>query len=237
MIPKVIHYCWFGGKEKPKSVQKCIASWKKNMPDYKVIEWNEDNFDMDIHPYTRFCFDNKKWAFLSDYARLWVVNNNGGLYFDTDVEALKSFDELLENDAFFGFENKDYIASGLGFGAVAHNITVEAMLKEYDNFCSGKEEPNLIGCPTLNTKALIPLGLKLNGEKQIVGNALILPADFLNPFEDSTGRVRKTENTYSIHWYSKSALKKKDILRSKITRPFHRLFGEHCFDLIKKMIK
>lgn len=237
MIPKVIHYCWFGGKEKPKSVQKCIASWKKNMPDYKIIEWNEDNFDMDIHPYTRFCFDNKKWAFLSDYARLWVVNNNGGLYFDTDVEALKSFDELLENDAFFGFENKDYIASGLGFGAVAHNITVEAMLKEYDNFCSGKEEPNLIGCPTLNTKALIPLGLKLNGEKQIVGNALILPADFLNPFEDSTGRVRKTENTYSIHWYSKSALKKKDILRSKITRPFHRLFGEHCFDLIKKMIK
>lgn len=237
MIPKVIHYCWFGGKEKPKSVQKCIASWKKNMPDYKIIEWNEDNFDMDIHPYTRFCFDNKKWAFLSDYARLWVVNNNGGLYFDTDVEALKSFDELLENDAFFGFENKDYIASGLGFGAVAHNITVEAMLKEYDNLCSGKEEPNLIGCPTLNTKALIPLGLKLNGEKQIVGNALILPADFLNPFEDSTGRVRKTENTYSIHWYSKSALKEKDILRSKITRPFHRLFGEHCFDLIKKMIK
>ncbi|MGN0572523.1 MAG: glycosyltransferase family 32 protein [Acutalibacteraceae bacterium] len=237
MIPKVIHYCWFGGKEKPKSVQKCIASWKKNMPDYKIIEWNEDNFDMDIHPYTRFCFDNKKWAFLSDFARLWVVNNNGGLYFDTDVEALKSFDELLVNDAFFGFENKDYIASGLGFGAVAHHITVEAMLKEYDYFCSGKEEPNFIGCPTLNTKALIPLGLKLNGEKQIVENALILPADYLNPFEDSTGRVRKTENTYSIHWYSKSALKKKDILRSKITRPFHRLFGEHCFDLIKKMLK
>lgn len=237
MIPKVIHYCWFGGKEKPKSVQKCIASWKKNMPDYKIIEWNEDNFDLDIHPYTRFCFDNKKWAFLSDYARLWVVNNNGGLYFDTDVEALKSFDELLENDAFFGFENKDYIASGLGFGAVAHHITVEAMLKEYDNFCSGKEEPNFIGCPTLNTKALIPLGLKLNGEKQIVENALILPADYFNPFEDSTGRVKKTENTYSIHWYSKSALKKKDILRSKITRPFHRLFGEHCFDLIKKMLK
>ncbi|MGN0546153.1 MAG: glycosyltransferase family 32 protein [Acutalibacteraceae bacterium] len=237
MIPKVIHYCWFGGKEKPKSVQKCIASWKRNMPDYKIIEWNEDNFDMDIHPYTRFCFDNKKWAFLSDYARLWVVNNNGGLYFDTDVEALKSFDELLENDAFFGFENKDYIASGLGFGAVAHHITVEAMLKEYDTFYSGIEEPNFIGCPTLNTKALIPLGLKLNGEKQIVGNALILPADYLNPLEDSTGRVRKTENTYSIHWYSKSALKKKDILRSKITRPFHRLFGEHCFDFIKKIFK
>ena len=237
MIPKVIHYCWFGGKEKPKSVQKCIASWKRNMPDYKIIEWNEDNFDMDIHPYTRFCFDNKKWAFLSDYARLWVVNNNGGLYFDTDVEALKSFDELLENDAFFGFENKDYIASGLGFGAVAHHITVEAMLKEYDTFYSGIEEPNFIGCPTLNTKALIPMGLKLNGEKQIVGNALILPADYLNPLEDSTGRVRKTENTYSIHWYSKSALKKKDILRSKITRPFHRLFGEHCFDFIKKIFK
>ena len=94
MIPKVIHYCWFGRGEKPRLAKKCIASWKKYMPDYEIIEWNEDNYDVFSNPYTRFCYENKKWAFLSDFIRLDIVEKHGGVYFDTDVEEVKNFDNL-----------------------------------------------------------------------------------------------------------------------------------------------
>ena len=123
MIPKVIHYCWFGRGEKPKLAQKCIASWKKFCPDYEIIEWNEDNFDVNMNGYTRMCYEQKKYAFLSDYARLLVVAEHGGIYFDTDVELLVSPDFLLEHEAFWGFETPEYVASGLGFGSVAHGTT------------------------------------------------------------------------------------------------------------------
>ena len=235
MIPKTIHYCWFGGKEKPKSAQKCISSWKRFFPDYEIIEWNETNFDVLSNPYTKYCYDNNKWAYLSDYVRLKVVYENGGIYFDTDVEVVKVFDVLPEYDAFYGFENKSNINTGQGFGAVAGHGTVKSMLQQYDDL---KPDENgcykLTGCPALNTAALIPMGLQLNGKKQIVGGAVILPMDYLNPYDDPTGRLNVTDNTVSIHWYTKSALSKKAILRSKITRPFHRIFGTDCFRWLKK---
>ena len=117
MIPKKIHYCWFGGAEKPKLAQKCIASWKKLCPDYEFIEWNENSFDVDQYAYTKYCYGAKKWAFLSDFVRLIAVYENGGIYFDTDVELVKQPDDLLNYEAFFGFENDDFVATGLGFGA------------------------------------------------------------------------------------------------------------------------
>ena len=121
-IPKVIHYCWFGGNPKPKLVQKCIHSWKKYCPDYEIIEWNESNFDISSCPlYVRQAYDVKKWAFVSDYARLKIIHTCGGIYLDTDVELIKSLDSLLEYNAFFGFEDGKYVATGLGFGAVSDN--------------------------------------------------------------------------------------------------------------------
>jgi len=236
MIPKKIHYCWFGRGQKTKLAKKCIASWKKYCPDYEIIEWNEDNFDVNQNLYTRYCFENKKWAFLSDYVRLWVITQFGGIYFDTDVEVIQSFDKLLQYDAFYGFENSKYVASGLGFGAMAHHVTVEKMLQEYNELFENDDNVQIIGCPILNTKALQACGLKLNGELQNIMGAEVLPVDYLNPLEDSTGIVRKTENTLSIHWYAKSALNKRDIIRSKMTRPFHRIFGEKCFEKIKKVL-
>ena len=200
MIPKKIHYCWFGRGEKSKLTERCIKSWKKYCVDYEIIEWNEDNFDINIHPYTKYCYENKKWAFLSDYVRLWVVEKYGGLYFDTDVEVIKSFDELLQYDGFYGFENPNYVASGLEFGSIAHHITVRKMLEKYDELVLKNEEVKLTGCPLLNTEALLPLGLKLTGKKQVIEGTKILPSEYLNPLEDSTGIVRKTENTLSIHW-------------------------------------
>lgn len=235
MIPKIIHYCWFGRGEKPKLAQKCIASWKKYCPDFEIIEWNEDNFDIDKYPYARYCYDNKKWAFLSDFARLIVVYKHGGVYFDTDVEVIQPIQELLMYDAFYGFENETNVATGLGFGSVPKHKTVDAMLQKY-NELRRDEEGNypLVVCPALNTEALIPMGLELNGKYQNIGGAVILPVDYLNPYDDPTGKLNKTKNTVSVHWYSKSWMDKKTIIRSMITKPFHRFFGTDCFAWLKR---
>lgn len=235
MIPEVIHYCWFGKGQKSKLTQKCIDSWRKYCPDYEIIEWNEDNFDLNYNSYIRYCYDNRKWAYLSDLVRLIIVYQYGGIYFDTDVEVVSPFDPLLENEAFFSFENKKYINTGQGFGAVAGHPIVAAMIEQYSTFKPKTDSTfDFIGCPELNTKALLSFGLKLDGSLQNVEGAIILPAEYMNPYDDPTGRLNRTENTLSIHWYSKSALSKSAILRSKITRPFHRVFGIDCFSFLKK---
>ncbi|MBR5293314.1 MAG: glycosyl transferase [Oscillospiraceae bacterium] len=232
MIPKIIHYCWFGGNPKPKLAEKCIASWKKHCPGWEIIEWNESNFDVNRNGYTKMCLEQKKYAFLSDYVRLLVVAEQGGVYFDTDVELLRPIDELLQEEAFFGFETPEYVASGLGFGSEAHGTAIEAMLREYDFLLDGTE--GVRGCPILNTAALEKLGMVRDGSRQTVAGALILPMEYLNPYESSTGRLNRTKNTYSVHWYSASWLSPAKRLRSAITRPLHRIFGEDCFKWLKR---
>ena len=227
MIPKVIHYCWFGLREKPKLAKKCIASWKKYCPDYEIVEWNGDNFDISANGYTQKCYNEKSFAFLSDYVRLMVIAEQGGIYFDTDVELIRPIDGLLTNPAFFGFEDSEHVNTGLGFGAEPGNPAVQAMLREYDVLFQG--DIPAIGCPILNTAALVKMGLCLNGEKQDLGVAIVYPADFFNPYDDPTGRLSKTNNTISIHWYSKSWMSKFSILRSKLTKPLHRLLGKDFF--------
>lgn len=235
MIPKKIHYCWFGRGKKPALAQKCIASWKKYMPDYEIIEWNEDNFDMDYNDYVRYCYENKRWAFLSDYVRLIVVCQYGGVYFDTDVEVIAPIDKFLENEAFYAFESDNYVNTGLGFGAEKNHITIQKMMEEYAGFAPQKGKVfKFVGCPTLNTQALLLLGLKLNGKFQNISGAVVLPQDYMNPYEDATGRLNKTANTVSIHWYSKSALPKSSIIRSRITRVFHRLFGVNSLAWLRR---
>ena len=235
MIPKKIHYCWFGRGEKPALAKKCIASWRKYCPDYEIIEWNEDNFDMSRYPYAQYCLDNRKWAFLSDFVRLVVGCEQGGIYFDTDVELIKKPDELLLYEAFYGFENDMNVATGLGFGSEANHPTVCAMKQQYLELPQKADGSfDMVICPALNTQALLPCGLQLNGQRQNVGGAEILPVEYLNPYDDPTGRLNKRRNTISIHWYSKSWMSKRTILRSKITKPFHRIFGTNCFAWLKK---
>lgn len=232
MIPKKIHYCWFGGNPKPKMAEKCIASWKKFCPDYEIIEWNEENFDVNRNGYTRMCYEQKKYAFLSDYVRLLVVAEQGGVYFDTDVEVIKPIDHLLEADAFYCFETSEYVASGLGFGSVACGQTIQSMLAEYDFLLDGAEGTR--GCPRLNTAALVRLGLKQDGTLQTVADARILPSDYMNPFDPATGVLRKTANTVSIHWYSAAWLSPWRRLRTRIMRPLHRIFGVDAFKRFRK---
>ena len=232
MIPKVIHYCWFGHGEKPELARKCIASWKKFCPDYEIIEWNEGNFDVKQNGYTQMCYEEKKYAFLSDYVRLLVVAEYGGIYFDTDVELLKSLNQLLDHEAFFGFETPEYVASGLGFGSIAHGTVIEAMLAEYEQLLDGQN--GMIGCPRLNTAALVKLGLVQNGKIQTIHNAVIYPVSYFNPYESSTGRLIKTEDTISVHWYAATWMSKKQKLRSFISRPLHRIFGVDAFKRFQK---
>ena len=241
MIPKIIHYCWFGRGEKPMLAKKCIASWKKYCPDYEIIEWNEDNFDINLNPYTKWCYENKKYAFLSDYVRLLVVYQNGGLYFDTDVELLKNPDFLLENQAFFGFETDEIEVSnpknaecntGLAFGSVASGLALEAMLKEYDPLLDGKH--GVVMCPKLNTQALEKLGLVRDGSYQKFDWGTVYPKEYFNPYDSTTGRLNKTKNTVSIHWYMGSCLTTTQKIRSFISKPIHRMFG---VDIKQRILK
>lgn len=235
MIPKKIHYCWFGGKEKSRLTKKCIKSWENFCPEYSIIEWNENNFDINQHPYLVWCYENKKWAFLSDFARLIIVNENGGIYLDTDVELIRKPDELLNYSAFFCFENSKYVNTGLGFGAEKKQAVLTEMMHAYNDLKVNEDGTYpLIVCPKLNTEALLSFGLKLNGMRQNIAGAEILPVEYLNPYDDQTGVLNKTDKTISIHWYSKAWLDKKTILRSKVSKPLHRFFGVDCFRGLRK---
>lgn len=155
-IPKVIHYCWFGKNEKPDIVKKCIASWKKYCSDWEIKEWNEDNFDVTSIPYMKEAYEAKKWAFVSDVARLLIIYQSGGVYLDTDVEVLQSINTLLDNEAFFAFETGRNINTGMGFGSVKEHAVVKEMIRYYNDkhfFKNGKEQ--LFLCPAGNTEALI----------------------------------------------------------------------------------
>ena len=135
MIPKIIHYCWFGGNPLPSAAEKCIESWRRLLPDYEIREWNEQNFDVTSHPYAKMAYEQKRWAYLSDIVRLIVLEREGGFYFDTDVELVRRPDELLQDEqvsAWFGWENSRILNTGLGFAAEAHHPAVKAMLAMYD---------------------------------------------------------------------------------------------------------
>ena len=131
MIPKIIHYIWVGGKEKPADIKRCMATWKKHLEGYKVIEWNESNFDIEQHPFVKAAYEAKKWAYVSDYIRAYAIYNYGGIYLDTDILLLDNFDDFLNHRAFVGFENPNYPFTA-AFGAEKGHPLVKDMLDYYD---------------------------------------------------------------------------------------------------------
>ena len=206
MIPKIIHFCWFGGCPKPKLVQICIASWKKYLPDYKFIEWNEDNFDFDKYPYTRQALEYKKYAYVSDVVRLYALKEYGGIYLDTDVEILKSLDIFLKETAFSGFENDNLLTTGL-IGAEKNSKWVNDMLKYYDNrsFLNKENKPILTPNTLIITELMKEKGFIINNSYQKKeGYITYYPKDFFCPMDYVTQKIILTENTYSIHHFSGS---------------------------------
>lgn len=208
MIPKIIHYCWFGGNPKPRLFFKCFKSWKKYCKDYEIIEWNEDNFDISSCPlYVQQAYHEKKWAFVTDYVRLKVVYDHGGIYLDTDVELKKKINHLLSYDSFFGFEDGIHIATGLGFGAVANAYILKELMDDYKSITFIKEDGSYdsLPCPVRNTEVFLKHGLTQNDEMQmLMDNILILPSIYLCPISYNTGEFKKSRKTLSIHWFSAS---------------------------------
>lgn len=226
MIPKIINYCWFGGKKKPKSVQKCIDSWKKYCPDYQIIEWNEKNFDIRQNNYAFQAYKSKKWAFVSDFARLSIIYNNGGIYLDTDVELIKSLDDLLEFDAYFGREktNNLYFNTGLGFGAKKGNRVVELLLMQYEsiNFICENGNFDLTPCTDRNSEIFNSLVLNNLDEKYVINNIAFLSTDYLCPIEFGTNTKNITTNTISIHHFDGTWQNKTTKIKSKLYNIFYK---------------
>ena len=232
MIPKVIHYCWFGRNPLPESAQKCIASWKKFLPGYEIKEWNEDNFDVNIIPYTKEAYEAKKYAFVSDYARFWILYKYGGLYFDTDVEVIKPLDDIVERGAFMGIEMPSVKASlplvnpGLGIGATSQMFFYKTVLDAYAgfHFLNADASLNHKTVVSYTTDLLESNGMKSLNDIQEVANIWIYPVEYFNPFNDLTGKLDITANTRSIHWYSKT-WNSQNPVRQWLSRMSHRVFG------------
>lgn len=225
MIPKIIHYCWFGRNPLPELAIKCIESWKRHLPEYEIKEWNEDNFDVNIVPYTAEAYKAKKYAFVSDFARFWILYKYGGLYFDTDVEVIKNIDDIIAKGAFMGCElapnnNKELfpaINPGLGLG-VTPGL---GLYKEILDIYKYKHLFNLKG---LITETVVGIVTRILKEKNpnldlnnicLIEGVTIYPADYFCPIVAMTGEMNVTENTRSIHHYTATWTDKKRMPRHK----------------------
>lgn len=215
MIPKVIHYCWFGGKEKPTEVIRCIESWKKYCPNYKIIEWNEKNYDYQKNEYTKYCYEHKLWAFFTDYVRLDIIYSYGGIYLDTDVEVIKSFDPLLKEDCFLGMEEIGTVNTGEGFGAEKGNPIIKENKEFYENkfnfFNNGKFKK--IICVKITTDILTKYGLRKINEIQSFDVFTVYPPAYFCPKKMGTNKITITKDTYSIHHFDSSWKSNNLILR------------------------
>lgn len=220
MIPQVIHYCWFGKAPLPKSARKCIASWRTYFPDYEIKEWNEKNFDVNIIPYTTEAYKAKKYAFVSDFARFWILYHHGGVYFDTDVEVIKSFDDIIARGPFMGCESglqqmRRYslpvafglgVNPGLGLGVNPGLGLYKQLLERYEgiHFQLANGSLNLTTVVDYTTKLLTEHGLKNVDDIQQIAGCWIYPSDYFCPISTVDGKLYLTENTHSIHHYDQS---------------------------------
>ena len=221
-IPKIIHYCWFGKSELPRKFRENIATWQEKCPQYEIKRWDESNYDISKNKYMKQAYDKKKWGFVPDFARLDIINTYGGIYLDTDVEVLKSFDALLSYDLFCGFENSEYVALGLGFGGTANNTMLKKMMEKYEKveFVNKDGSLNLTASPIYQTEIMETFGIKRNGQTQIIGNSIVLAPEYLAPI-NPLGIGEPTTNSYSIHqyaatWFDEKQLNEKNKLMENI---------------------
>lgn len=219
MIPKIIHYCWFGHNPLPPLAQECIASWKKFLPDYEIKEWNESNFNVNAIPYTAEAYEAKKYAFVSDYARFVIVNQHGGVYFDTDVEVVKPIDDILAKGAFMGFERdpdkwgSGLVAPGLGFASEKNSWVLKSLIEKYHNLHFLNRDGTYNTGKTIvhyTTEVLENAGLIRCAGIQKLDNLYVYPSEYFAPIHFVTHRLHVTSNTRTIHRYMASWMEQKD---------------------------
>ena len=251
MIPKVIHYCWFGGNPLPPLAVKCIASWRKYLPDYEIREWNESNFDVNIVPYTREAYGAKKYAFVSDYPRFWVRYRYGGLYFDTDVEVLRPLDDIVARGPFMGCERdavlqsgKDRmgatapaVAPGLGLGVNPGLGLYRELLDMYAglHFVNANGSLNQKTVVQYTTEVLCRHGLRNTSEVQECAGVWIYPKEYFCPIDYWTKVRKDTANTYTVHHYAASWHGKKEKLFQLVQKVFGRKVARACSEVWKRI--
>lgn len=226
MIPKVVHYCWFGGNPLPDDAKKCIASWKKFFPGYEIKEWNESNFDVNCCDYVKEAYAAKKWAFVSDYARFWILYHEGGLYFDTDVEVIKDMSDIIAKGAFMGCETDNKCAPGLGL--------YKEILDYYEKihfFIEGNTTETVV---THTSKILKSHGWVGNGEIEQIEGVTIYPPEYFCPMDYKTGKLDITPNTRSIHWYTASWQSSYSKAKTKLQQLLGPSLTSEIIDLKKK---
>ena len=204
MIPKTIHYCWFGGNNLPEDAKKCINSWKKYLPDFDIKEWNESNFDIECCEYVKQAYKMKKWAFVSDYARFWILYHYGGLYFDTDVEIIKDMHSIIERGAFMGCETINKCAPGLGLGVNPGLGLYKEILDYYQELHFDMKNGITETVVDHTTHILKKHGWEGNGSVELIDGIYVYPPEYFCPMDYTTGSLNITDHTYAIHWYSAS---------------------------------
>lgn len=232
MIPKTIHYCWFGGKPLPKMAKKCIKSWKRVLPDYEIKEWNESNFDVNLIPYTAEAYSVKKYAFVADVARIFALIHEGGIYMDTDVELLQPIGPICDYDAVFGFETKNHISTGF-MGCRKNHPILCRFMDEYKELHFVLNDGSFD--TTTNVKRLsryvFNYGFLPNGELQIINNNILFPQEYFSPKDFYTKRIILTPNSICIHHFDASWVP----LKIKINEKIALFLGPHFTNLIKEI--
>lgn len=237
MIPKKIHYCWFGLKPIPNREQACIASWKKHMPDFELVLWDETRFDVNSSLYTKEAYRVKKFAFVSDYVRLYALLNEGGIYLDTDVEIVKPFHDFVKYNAFGSFETPKVVQTGV-IGSVSNGLLIQKMFDYYKdrNFIQNDGSFNQTANTVVLTEILVENGLILNNKRQSLYLFEIFPTDYFCPINQATQEIVVTDNTYTIHYLSGSWLRPIDRFTRKCKAIIGAVFGFKLVERIRNFI-
>lgn len=237
-IPKIIHFCWFGGQQKPSKVQKCIDSWHKYLSDYEFMEWNESNFDVNCNEYVRQAYENKKFAYVSDVARINALEQYGGIYMDTDVMVYKSFNDLLDNTCILGFEEANYIATSFIACVPGHDLMKE-FISRYENTSFYNKDKSLD--LTTNVQRLTDIlenrGLVRNNEFQKVGDISVYPQEYFSPYDYGNCIRNNTDNTYCEHLFLVSWLPWTTKLKKAIKKVIIPIIGKDNMNKIRKSVK
>ena len=239
MIPKVIHYCWFGRGKMPKLAEICIESWKKHLPEYELYLWNEDTFDVNSNLFTKQAYESKKFAFVTDYVRLYALYHHGGVYMDTDVEVIMNIDYFLQFPAFSGFEDEINIPTGL-MASVKGGAWVKYLLSYYSDRPFILPDGNL---DTVTNTSIIgrmtkQMGFIPNNQYQCIADELhIFPKDYFCPKSQITGRIESTKNTYCIHHFSGSWMPLKKKRLTHIKRKLMRVIGVRNVEILIKILR
>lgn len=236
MIPKKIHYIWLGGKEEPKILKKCKASWEKFCPDFEIVRWDEGNLNIDCCNYCRQAYDAKKFAFASDVLRFDILHKEGGIYLDIDVELIKPIDDLLDHKIICGFENNAYIAPGLMLGCEKGNDLIKNLFDEYFTraFETTPGMKSQVTICSIFTEKLKALGFEMNNIMQTRDGIALFPTEYFCPKSMSDGRICVTENTYSIHHYASTWVPKRIIFKNKMLQFAKRLLGRNLVDKLRR---